>query len=57
MHCPNCGGYMVGDGYTERVHCERMSIFDEEVRGEPDASPVFCNPEPGDREPHFPPTL
>ena len=38
--CRNCGGDMVGDGYTTPYHCE----FAEMPEGtEPDASPVYCD--------------
>ena len=38
--CPNCGGIIVGDGYTVVLHCERVDApFDME----PDATPVYCD--------------
>lgn len=40
MPCPNCGGALVGDGYTVTVHCERVTL----TSSEPDASPVYCTP-------------
>lgn len=63
MHtCPDCGGSLLGDGFTEVIHCERVSISNLNV--EPDSDPVFCQnqededieiiEEPGDREPFFP---
>jgi hypothetical protein len=55
MTCTHCGGHMMGDGYTTPIHCERLSVLDLTV--EPDAAPIFCEPEPGDREPFFPPAL
>lgn len=45
MHtCPNCGGSIIGDGYTEVMHCE---FVDESLYWdcEPDASVVYCEPE------------
>jgi len=41
--CKNCGGTMIGDGYTTILHCE---FADEELYRdkEPDTSPVYCNP-------------
>lgn len=36
--CPNCGGKMVGDGYSTVLHCE----FSEPTDEEPDAQPVLC---------------
>lgn len=38
--CPNCGGDLVGDGYTSVVHCEYV---DPDPWLEPDANPVYCN--------------
>lgn len=38
MTCPNCGGTMLGNGYTVVRHCEQV-----DVQGiEPDAPPVYC---------------
>mgnify|MGYP003596010026 CR=1 FL=1 len=39
--CPNCGGKMIGDGYTCVYHCENA---DEELYydHEPDSNPVYC---------------
>jgi len=52
--CPNCGGSLMGDGCTTVVHCERVSVLDLHVA--PDSDIVYCSePEPGDREPFFPP--
>jgi len=37
--CLNCGGHMIGDGYTMVLHCEFVDdIFDIE----PDAPPIYC---------------
>ncbi len=38
--CPNCGGWMRGDGFTIVQHCENYegNIFDIE----PDTEPLFC---------------
>lgn len=41
MPCKNCGGDMVGDGYTEVSHCENLDLFGQGY--EPDANPVFCD--------------
>lgn len=39
MNCPNCGGEMIGDGYTIVRHCENVDI---PLDIEPDADPIFC---------------
>lgn len=39
MGCEDCGGTMVGDGYTMVLHCE---FSDPPMDLEPDAEPVFC---------------
>ena len=39
MTCPNCGGTMIGDGYTIVKHCENVDIG---LDVEPDASPIYC---------------
>lgn len=41
MKCPNCGGQMIGDGYTSTLHCE--NIIEPPWDLEPDAEPVYCN--------------
>lgn len=41
MPCPNCGGSLIGDGYTIVVHCENADI--ENNCYEPDAGPIYCN--------------
>jgi len=41
MPCPNCGGTMEGDGYTEVMHCENAD-YEAYFDHEPDASPVYC---------------
>ena len=38
----NCGGDMVGNGYTTVSHCEYADEVDYEFC-EPDAHPVHCN--------------
>jgi hypothetical protein len=38
MKCPNCGGDIIGDGYTTAYHCENVEC----PNVEPDACPVFC---------------
>ena len=40
--CPNCGGPLLGDGYTVALHCENAEDIAEI---EPDAEPVFCESE------------
>ena len=40
--CKNCGGDMVGDGYTAVRHCEYV---DPDPWLEPDADPVYCEGE------------
>lgn len=37
--CRNCGGTMVGDGYTIVLHCEYADC-PEDI--EPDGKPVYC---------------
>ncbi len=39
MTCPNCGGTMIGDGYTSVRHCENVDVPEDL---EPDAPPVYC---------------
>lgn len=39
MQCRDCGGNMIGDGYTVVLHCE----FTDPDPIEPDADPVYCN--------------
>ncbi len=43
MCCKNCGGDMLGDGYSEVRHCENVDVIGEGY--EPDANPVFCEPD------------
>ena len=39
--CPNCGGSIVGDGWTTVRRCENVDLeLVEDL--EPDAGPVFC---------------
>ena len=42
MKCINCGGDMIGDGYTYIMHCEYANESDYEFH-EPDADPVYCH--------------
>ena len=42
MTCPNCGGDIIGDGYTEVRHCE-FSNLDTYEDHEPDSSVVYCS--------------
>jgi len=39
--CKNCGGDMIGDGYTSVIHCE---YADEEdyLYSAPDSGPFYC---------------
>ena len=41
--CPNCGGSIIGDGYSEVMRCENA---DESLYEfcEPDAPIVYCEP-------------
>jgi len=39
--CINCGGEMIGDGYTSVDHCENADDQLYEFH-EPDAGPVYC---------------
>lgn len=41
MSCPNCGGNMVGDGYTIVRSCENVDLSDF-MDVEPDAEPIYC---------------
>tara|TARA_R110000765_G_scaffold7963_2_gene25960 strand:- start:2989 stop:3228 length:240 start_codon:yes stop_codon:yes gene_type:complete len=41
-NCNNCGGDMVGDGYTMSLHCE---FTDLPLDREADAEPLYCKPE------------
>lgn len=38
--CKNCGGTLIGDGYTMTVHCENIDIIGEGY--EADAGPIYC---------------
>ena len=40
--CKDCGGKMIGDGFTIVLHCE---FADDELYfdKEPDAGPIYCN--------------
>ncbi len=39
MTCPNCGGFIVGDGCTVAFHCENVDL---PLEMEPDAEITFC---------------
>lgn len=39
--CPHCGGTLLGDGYTEVVHCE-FAEPDDLDGVEADGNPVYC---------------
>jgi hypothetical protein len=41
MTCPNCGGKILGDGYTVVLHCEMVQDLPEVA---PDSDPIFCTP-------------
>jgi len=40
--CPVCGGHLLGDGYTDVVHCERVDLTGPSYCFEPDAGPIHC---------------
>lgn len=48
--CPNCGGTLIGDGYTSVLHCENAEDLDAIAEAEADAGPIYCakrvEPEP-----------
>ena len=37
--CKDCGGTMVGDGYTTPMHCEYIDCPEDR---EADAGPLYC---------------
>ena len=37
--CPNCGGAILGDGFTLPYHCERVTV----THREPDAPVLYCS--------------
>lgn len=39
MSCPNCGGDIIGDGFTTVRHCENVTDVSDY---EPDADVVYC---------------
>jgi hypothetical protein len=41
MCCPKCGGTLLGDGYTEVIHCE-FSDQDDYFYLAPDEKVVYC---------------
>lgn len=43
MNCRDCGGDMIGDGYSVVQHCESI---DKPEGVEPDAPPVHCGDQP-----------
>lgn len=49
MTCPNCGGSLSGDGFTDVLHCENVDVIGEGY--EPDAAPVYCDSQPGQQAP------
>ncbi len=40
MKCKNCGGTMIGDGYTTALHCEFVDLPDSY---EADGAPLYCD--------------
>ena len=50
MRCKNCGGSMIGDGYTEPLRCEFAEV---EEGTEPDANPVYCGSDAGPNPANF----
>jgi len=40
--CPNCGGDLIGDGYTSVTHCENI---DPPLDAEPDSDVLYCDTE------------
>ena len=46
MKCPNCGGSMLGDGYTTPIHCEH--VHGDALLVAPDSNIVLCNPQDED---------
>lgn len=38
--CPNCGGTILGDGYTTPLHCENVDITLSS--NEPDCKSIYC---------------
>jgi uncharacterized protein (DUF983 family) len=39
--CPNCGGTILGDGYTVVQHCE-FADYDKYYDKEPDSNTILC---------------
>lgn len=39
--CKDCGGDMIGDGYTVVEHCEN-AVEDSYWFNEPDSGPIYC---------------
>lgn len=48
MVCNNCGGAMLGDGYTEPFHCENVDL-EEYAQVEPDCNPIDCTGDNNDK--------
>ena len=42
LTCKNCGGDMVGDGYTVQVHCETVDLIGHPKACAPDGEHVYC---------------
>lgn len=43
-YCPNCGGDIIGDGYTTVLHCEQADE-DEVMDADPDSQLICCKPD------------
>jgi hypothetical protein len=41
MNCENCGSQMIGDGYSNVLHCEYVDPDGVEA----DAGPIYCTEE------------
>jgi len=41
MNCKHCGGKLMGDGFTEVLHCEHVYLHEPIT---PDSDPIFCYP-------------
>lgn len=44
--CKTCGGFMIGDGYKNVLHCEFVDLGNEVY--EPDSNPIYCNGDDND---------
>ena len=48
FYCPECGGDLLGDGYTRVIHCE---YADAPLDADPDAPPIYCKHIPNENDP------